>query len=156
MAQGGAHEGGGDAIDAELQAYLDAIASPIRRRDAVTMLDLLHRVTGQEPALWKGIVGFGQYHYHYASGREGDAPAAGFAARKQATTIYLSDGVRAHADLLDRLGPHTAGVACIYVKDLAAVDLAVLEAILAGSYAALTSGTYTQRAREGGAPTGSS
>jgi hypothetical protein len=120
------------------------------------MLDLLHRVTGQEPALWKGIVGFGQYHYHYASGREGDAPAAGFAARKQATTIYLSDGVRAHADLLDRLGPHTAGVACIYVKDLAAVDLAVLEAILAGSYAALTAGTYTQRAREGGAPTGSS
>jgi hypothetical protein len=82
--------------------------------------------------------------------REGDAPAAGFSARKTATTIYVADGVGAHAELLERLGPHTTGVACIYVKDLTAVDLDVLATIVARSYGSLTAGTYTKRAREGG------
>lgn len=102
--------------------------------------------------MWGSIVGFGEYHYKYQSGREGDAPAGGFAARKSATTVYVSDGVGAHAELLERLGPHTTGVGCIYVKDLTAVDLDVLGAIVTRSYAALTDGTYTKRAREGGAP----
>lgn len=110
----------------------------------------MRRATGEEPQLWGSIVGFGNYHYKYASGRQGDAPAAGFAARKAATVIYVADGVGAHAGLLAELGPHTTGVGCIYVKDLAAVDLGVLESIVARSYAALTSGTYTKRAREGG------
>jgi hypothetical protein len=79
----------------------------------------------------------------------GDAPAAGFAARKAATSIYVADGVNAHAELLERLVPHTAGVGCIYVKDLAAVDLDVLEQIVARSYTSLTSGTYTKRACDG-------
>ena len=110
----------------------------------------MRRATNEEPQLWGSIVGFGNYHYKYASGRQGDAPAAGFAARKAATVIYVSDGVGAHAGLLAELGPHTTGVGCIYVKDLAAVDLGVLESIVSRSYAALTSGTYTKRAREGG------
>lgn len=82
-----------------------------------------------------------QYHYRYASGREGDAPAAGFAARKAASTVYVLDGVGAHADLLETLGPHSTGVGCIYIKDLQKVDLEVLEAIVTRSYATLTSGT---------------
>jgi hypothetical protein len=60
--------------------------------------------------MWGTVVGFGQYHYRYPSGREGDAPAAGFAARKAATSVYVSDGVGAHADLLKELGSHTTGV----------------------------------------------
>ena len=100
--------------------------------------------------MWKGIVGFGAYHYKYASGREGDAPAAGFAARKAATTVYILDGVDAHAELLDRLGPHTTGVGCVYVKRLDDVDVDALESLVARSYAALTEGTFTNRAREGG------
>jgi hypothetical protein len=137
-------------VDAAVQRYLETISGARRRRDAETLIELMRRATGQEPHLWGSIVGFGGYHYHYDSGRQGDAPAAGFAARKAATSIYVSDGVSAHAELLDRLGPHTTGVSCIYVKDLAAVDLAVLEQIVARSYASLTSGTYTKRARDGG------
>jgi hypothetical protein len=83
-------------------------------------------------------IGFGQYHYRYASGREGDAAAVGFAPRKPATTIYLLDGVGAHTESLSRLGPHTTGVGCLYVKDLAQVDLGVLEGIVDESYQKLS------------------
>lgn len=137
-------------MDDTVREYIDAVTPAKRRRDAETLLGLMARITG-EPARVSGtMVGFGEYHYRYESGREGDAPAAGFAARKAATSIYLLDGVGAHVDLLARLGPHTTGVGCLYVKDLEKVDLAVLESILARSYETLTSGTYTQRAREGG------
>jgi hypothetical protein len=137
-------------VNPALRAYLGGITSPGRRRDAEVLIELMRRATNEDPQLWGSIVGFGNYHYKYASGRQGDAPAAGFAARKAATVIYVADGVGAHAGLLAELGPHTTGVGCIYVKDLAAVDLGVLESIVARSYAALTSGTYTKRAREGG------
>ena len=100
--------------------------------------------------MWGSIVGFGEYHYRYDSGREGDSAAAGFAARKAAMSVYAADGVGAHADLLEQLGPHTTGVACIYIKDLDAVDLEVLETIVARSYSTLATGAYTKRAREGG------
>lgn len=132
---------------ADVEAYLETVASA-RRGDAERLIELMRRATGQEPQMWKGIVGFGSYHYKYASGREGDAPAAGFAARKAATTVYVLDGVDAHAELLERLGPHTTGVGCVYVKRLDDVDLDVLEALVAGSYRALTAGTFTNRARD--------
>jgi hypothetical protein len=138
-------------MDDAVRAHVDSIPSQVRRRDATTMIGLMQRATGLEPRLWGSIIGFGGYHYKYASGREGDAPAAGFAPRKAATVVYLSDGVGAHAEALDRLGPHTAGVGCVYIKDLAAVDVAVLEDMVAKSFATLTGGTYTKRAREGGA-----
>jgi len=130
--------------------YLDGVASPKRRRDAETMIELMQRATGEEPKMWGSIVVFGMYHYKYASGREGDSGAAGFAARKSATTVYVTDGVGAHTALLEQLGPHTTGVACIYIKDLTTVDLEILETIVARSYDTLTAGTYTQRAREAG------
>lgn len=133
-----------------VETYLADIANPTRKRDAETLLALMSRVTGDNPQIWGTIVGFGQYHYKYASGREGDAPAAGFAARKAATTIYVNDGVGVYNDLLVRLGPHTTGVGCIYIKDLEDTDLDVLEEIIARSYTSLTAGTYTQRARDGG------
>ena len=131
----------------DVQAYLDSVASRKRRRDAHALVELMERVTGEQPRLWGTVVGFGQYHYRYASGREGDAPAAGFAARKAASTVYVLDGVGAYGELLERLGPHSTGVGCIYIKDLGAVDLDVLEAIVARSYATLTAGTFPRRAR---------
>ena len=101
--------------------------------------------------MWgSSIVGYGVYHYRYPSGREGDAPAAGFSPRKAATAVYLADGVGAHAALLERLGPHKAGVGCIYLKDLSEIDLEVLEKLIRRSYTTLTESTYTKRAREGG------
>jgi hypothetical protein len=138
-------------VDAEhaVRAYLDSVASRIRRRDAQRLLELMTRITGQPAHLWgTSIIGFGSYHYRYASGREGDAPAAGFSPRKAATTVYLGDGVGAHADELTRLGEHTAGVGCLYLKDLDRVDLAVLQRIVASSYHTLTSGVYGHRAHE--------
>lgn len=137
-------------MDTAVQDFLEAIPSPTRRRDAFALVELMGRATGEEPHLAGTIVGFGTYHYRYASGREGDAVAAGFAPRKAATTIYLLDGVAAHAELLERLGPHTTGVGCLYVKDLEAVDRSVLEEVVRRSYAALTAGTFTNRAADRG------
>jgi len=132
----------------DVAAHLDSVQSPVRRRDADTLIELMQRVTGQQPRMWASIVGFGEYHYRYASGREGDAPAAGFAPRKAATTVYVMDGVDAYRDLLERMGPHTTGVGCIYIKNLAHVDLDVLEAIVARSYERLTAGVWSNRAAE--------
>jgi hypothetical protein len=137
-------------VEREVRDFLDGIPSARRRRDAETMIELMRRATGEDPKMWGSIVGFGGYHYKYASGREGDSAAAGFAARKAATTVYVADGVGTHAELLEQLGPHTTGVGCIYMKDLDTVDLEVLETIVRRSYRALTSGVYTKRAREGG------
>ena len=89
------------------------------------------------------------HHYRYDSGREGDCPAVGFAARKAATVVYLMDGVGAHRRHA-RLGPHTTGVGCLYLKDVGAVDAGVLHDMVAGSFRTLTAGTYTMRARDNG------
>ena len=134
----------------EIESYLARIPSAVRRRDAGRLIDLMGRVTGEAPRLSGTIVGFGTYHYRYDSGREGDAPAAAFAPRRQATVVYLNDGLGAHADELERLGPHGTGVGCLYLKDLDGIDLGVLGSIVASSYATLTRGTFSGPAREGG------
>ena len=135
----------------DVDEFLARVTPAVRRRDAVTLVALMRRVTGFEPVLWGSIVGFGEYRYRYESGREGRAGAAGFAPRRPATVVYLPDGVGAHTEALARLGPHTTGLVCLYVKDLATVDLDVLEQIVADSVAAVTAGTFAQRARDGGA-----
>ena len=133
--------------DDSVEEFLDGIENEIRRRDAVTLVGLMTKATGEEPRLWGNIVGFGQYHYRYESGREGTAPAAGFSPRKAATTIYLEEGVATHQGLLDALGPHTTGKVCVYIKDLEKVDLDVLATMVSRSYATVTAGTYTDRAK---------
>jgi hypothetical protein len=138
----------GDVSD-PVRAYLDGVTPEKRRRDGERLLELMSRVTGEPPQLWGSIIGFGQYHYKYASGREGDVAAAGFAPRKAATTIYLVDGIGRYEEQLKQLGPHTTGVGCLYIKDLDKVDLSVLEDIVAGSYRTVTKDTYKLRAREG-------
>ena len=138
--------------DPEVEGFLEGITHRTRRRDAETMIELMGRITGEKPKMWGSIVGFGRYHYRYESGREGDAPAVAFSPRKAATTIYLPDGVGAHRDVLDRLGPHTTGVGCLYVKDLDTVDLETMEQIVGRSFATLVDETYTRRAREGEPP----
>jgi len=133
-----------------IEDFLARIAPAKRRADAERLLILMARATGASPQLYDGRrIGFGRYHYRYESGREGDAPAAGFAPAKAATTIYVLDGVGRYAEQLERLGPHRAGVGCIYITDLDRIDLDVLEAIVAESFRTLTSETYTLRAREG-------
>jgi hypothetical protein len=135
---------------ADVQTYLGSVASQKRRNDAQALVELMERVTGERPRMWGTVVGFGQYHYRYESGREGDAPAAGFAARKAASTVYVLDGVGAYGGLLEKLGPHTTGVGCIYIKDVSQVNLDVLGEIVAQSYTTLSAGTYGNRARDAG------
>jgi hypothetical protein len=135
--------------DEDPAAYVEAVPSAVRRRDAQTLRDLMERVTGAPPRMFgTSIIGFGEYRYEYPTGRSGHAPATGFAPRKAATTVYLADGVGAHEELLAGLGPHTTGVSCLYLKDLEQVDLAVLEEIVRRSWATVTDGTFGQRAAE--------
>ncbi|WP_411699538.1 DUF1801 domain-containing protein [Conyzicola sp.] len=137
--------------DGDVRAFIDQIESPVRKRDAETLLQLMGRVTGEEPRMWgPTIVGFGEYHYVYASGREGDAGAAGFSPRKAAMTVYLPDGTAKYEDELGSLGDHTTGVVCLYIKNLERVDLAVLERVVAKSYATASASGFGQVGADGG------
>ncbi|MCS4276296.1 hypothetical protein M2390_001478 [Mycetocola sp. BIGb0189] len=140
----------------EIAERVEAVAHAGRRADALTLIEMLREITGLEPTLWKGIIGFGEYHYRYASGHSGTAPAAGFAPRAGASVIYLPDGIDTYAAELAGLGPHKTGVGCLYIARLDRTNLSVLEDILARSFAAVTAGTFTQRAREGAAPSDTS
>ena len=94
--------------------------------------------------MWgSSIVGFGSYHYRYATGREGDWPAVGLSPRKQALTLYISSGFDASAALLARLGPHTTGKSCLYLKRLSDVDEGVLRELVAAGFRDLDGKTVT-------------
>ena len=96
----------------------------------------MHRVTGEEPVMWgPSIVGYGSYHYRYASGQEADWPVVGFSPRKQNLSIYIMTGFEASDALLSRLGKHKTGRSCLYVNKLADVDLEVLETLVRASVA---------------------
>lgn len=115
------------ATEASVEAYVDAIAAPARRADCLALIALMRRATGCEPFMWGGsVVGFGSYHYHYASGHEGDACLIGFASRKPDLTLYITPGFERYQHLLARLGRHRVAKCCLYLKRLSDVDLGVL------------------------------
>lgn len=120
---------------ASVDAFLDSVADERRREDARRLVPIFERITGEKATMWgPAIVGFGQVHYKYASGREGDAPLAAFSPRKNDLTVYAEVGFATHfADKLARLGKHKSSLVCLYLKRLADVDLAVLEEIVAES-----------------------
>ena len=96
----------------------------------------MEEVTGEKAVMWgDSIVGFGTYHYVYASGREGDWPVTGFAPRKQALTLYIMSGFDQYDELLARLGKHSTGKSCLYIKRLSDVDVDVLRELVAESVA---------------------
>ena len=117
--------------DQSVEAFLEGLADEGQRRDGRALVALMREVTGEEPRMWgPSIVGFGSYHYRYASGREGDWPLTGFSPRKQNLTLYLSYGLEGHADLLGRLGKHKLGKACLYLKRLDDADPAALRELI--------------------------
>lgn len=117
----------------DVEGFLDGV-DPKRRDDARVLCALLAEITGQPPVVWgTSMIGFGSYHYRYASGREGDIFLTGFAPRKQNLTLYIVDGFERHAARLAQLGPHTLGKGCLYLKSLRDVDLAMLMAIVGES-----------------------
>ena len=122
--------------DASVDACLDGVADERKRADADRLVELMRAATGEPPVLWGGsIVGFGSYHYRYASGHEGDAPLVGFAPRARAFSIYLSCDIEQHQAQLDRLGKHKHGKGCLYVTRLSDIDEDVLRELIDASVA---------------------
>ncbi|UTW56303.1 DUF1801 domain-containing protein [Kordiimonas sp. SCSIO 12610] len=117
--------------DGDVTAYIASVENETRRVDAQTILTLMCDITGYEPKLWGGsIIGFGEYHYKYDSGREGDFLRTGFSPRKTALTIYIMPGYQDYSEILSRLGKHKIGKSCLYINKLADVDMAVLEELI--------------------------
>jgi hypothetical protein len=117
--------------DDDVEAFLAEVPDPGRRADAVAVCALMASVTGSAPAMWGvGIVGFGSRRLRYDTGRELDWFDVGFSPRKQALTIYLPDDLDSYAGLFARLGKHTVGKGCLYVKRLGDVDMSVLEQVV--------------------------
>lgn len=100
------------------------------------MVAIMREITGEEPVLWgPSIIGFGSYHYVYESGREGDAPAAGFSPRKANLVVYLLNNfTEKHPEKLAELGPHKSSKACLYLTKLAKVDEDILRFLIKDSY----------------------
>ena len=112
-------------------AYINALTDPTRRSDAKELVQLMQQISGEKPKLWgPSIVGFGSYHYRYDSGREGDMPLIGFSPRKAALVLYIMLGHSEAKALLAKLGKHTSGKGCLYIKKLADVDRTVLETLV--------------------------
>lgn len=122
--------------DASVEAFLNGIADERKRQDAFAVLHLMGEVTGEAPTMWgESIVGFGSYHYKYASGREADWMLTGFSPRKQNLTVYIMAGFAQYDALLARLGKHSTGSSCLYIKKLQDIDLAVLRELVSQSVA---------------------
>jgi hypothetical protein len=119
-------------------AFIDAITDDARRADAKALVKLMQKASGEKPTMWgPSIIGFGSHHYVYDSGREGDMPVVAFSPRKAATVLY---GLSSSEALLPKLGKHTRGKGCVYIKKLADVDQKVLETMVVKSVAARRAG----------------
>lgn len=126
--------------DAAVADFIAALPDAVRRDDCNALIDTMRRASGKPPRMWgPAIVGFGNYHYRYESGRSGEMPQVAFSPRKGDLTLYLMPGFeqqQAQA-LLARLGKHKVGKSCLYIKRLADVDRGVLDELIDGSLAAM-------------------
>ena len=119
-----------------VERHIAAIANDEQRNDARSLVALMRKATRQEPRMWgPSIVGFGTYHYKYASGHEGDSALTGFAARGRELVVYIAEAFEGRDVLLSKLGEHRTGKVCVYIRRLDNVDLKVLEKLIALSIA---------------------
>jgi len=119
------------ANDASVELFLDSVKDEQKRADSYKILGIMKRLSGYEPKMWgSSIIGFGEYHYKYASGREGDMCRIGFSPRAQNLTLYMITGYSEKGDELARLGKHKLGKSCLYIKRLSDVDENVLEEMI--------------------------
>lgn len=122
---------------ANVLAFINAVADPVQKQDALTLLKMMKKVTGEKPVMWgESIVGFGEYHYKSErSTQEGDWPLTAFSPRKQNLTVYIMHGFKGHEALLKKLGKHKiSGGSCLYIKRLSDIDLPTLKKIIALGY----------------------
>jgi hypothetical protein len=117
--------------DQRVVDFLNSVSNDKRREDSFKVLALMQEVTGEDPIMWgSSIIGFGCYQYKYASGRDGEWFVTGFAPRKQALTLYIMSGFSEYDELLNKLGKHTIGKACLYIKKLEDIDMDVLRELI--------------------------
>jgi hypothetical protein len=125
--------------DADVLAYIEGATegNGQKRLDSMALLEIMRQASGHEPKMWgDSIIGFGSYHYKSErSSQEGDWPLIGFSPRKAAFSLYVYTGLPEHAPMLEGLGKHTMGKACIYVKKLSDIDQAVLGRLIAATLA---------------------
>lgn len=118
----------------DVEEFLKRVENEKKRTDSFAILQLMSEATGETPQMWgDSIVGFGSYHYKYASGREGDWFLAGFSPRKQNLTLYIMAGFDEYEDLLKDLGKHKTGKSCLYINKLDDVDPDVLKELIKAS-----------------------
>lgn len=127
---------------ADVDAFLDGVKHPVRRADGKALCAMMQRVTREPAVMWgPSIIGFGSYHYRYPSGHEADMCRVGFSPRS-ANLVFYFGGFPDYEELLGELGPHTSSKACLYVRRLADVDLAVLEELTRRTFEAAVDGDY--------------
>jgi hypothetical protein len=123
--------------EVSVAAFIEAITDETKRADAKALVKLMQSASGEKPKMWgPSIIGFGSIHYKYESGREGDMPLVGFSPRKAASVLYGAIGFDGAEKLLAKLGKHTTGKGCLYIKKLSDVDQKVLQTLVAKSLAA--------------------
>jgi Domain of unknown function (DU1801) len=132
-------------------AFIAALTDRTRRADAKALVKLMQSATVEKPKMWgPSIIGFGSYHYKYDSGREGDMPIIGFSPRKAATVLYNVGGFNGSEALRAKLGKHTSGKGCLYIKKLAEVDQQVLETLILKSVSAVRARYLGEGAKKAG------
>ena len=120
--------------NASVEDFINTVADSVKRADSFRIVELIKTHTGLKPKMWgPAIIGFGTYHYIYESGREGDAPLAGFSPRKEAITLYFSAEFEGREGLLKKLGKHKASKVCVYIKKLNDIDQEVLKKMITAS-----------------------
>ncbi|UUF14130.1 MULTISPECIES: DUF1801 domain-containing protein [Flavobacterium] len=111
--------------------FINTVDSEAKRNDAFELVKIMKAITGFEPKMWgPSIIGFGTYHYKYATGHEGDAPLSAFSPRKAATTVYFYLPEEKREELFSNLGKYKVSKACIYIKKLADIDIEILKKII--------------------------
>jgi len=117
--------------EASVESFLNTIKDEEVRRDCFEIAQMMKKASKEEPKMWgSSIIGFGEYHYKYESGREGDTMKIGFSPRKQNLTLYILLGANPENPLLKKLGKHTTGKGCLYIKKLADVEKKVLQELI--------------------------
>lgn len=114
-----------------VKEFLNKVSDEERRADCFAVAKIMEEITGEKPKMWgPSIIGFGSYHYKYASGREGDWPIAGFSPRKKDLTVYLMVGFEKNGELMEKLGKHTTGKSCLYIKRLSDIHVPTLKKLI--------------------------
>lgn len=133
------------ATDQNVRKFIDGVDNEVKRNDSLTLLDMMADITDRPPVMWgSSLIGFGTYHYKYASGREGDFFLTGFSPRKQALTIYIMPGFSEYEELLSNLGKYKTGKSCLYVKKLEDIDPDLLRELISKSVAYMRDNYDTQ------------